>query len=221
MVHYGAGRLSLKGSCSIRAPAVGRAGGSAERWSVTLLWNPPRELDRSPPWRRSIIRRVLALRILVVPWPCIPTVAAAAVHTSTRTEQRLCAFIVVSGGNRRSETELPDRVHSHKHLNLGASRACKWSSVCVFYLHHIAMMCIFCAPLLRRTSLPVQPVRRLLHPEGQPATSHQAPLRGEALQVPPMQLRLPPEGRPHRPPTHPLGWVRRASPALKPWLTCW
>lgn len=28
MVHYGTGRLSLKGSCSIRAPEVGGAGGA-------------------------------------------------------------------------------------------------------------------------------------------------------------------------------------------------
>jgi len=60
------------------------------------------------------------------------------------------------------------------------------------------------ACVLRRTSVPVQPVRRLLHPEGEPAAPHQAALGGETLQVSPVQLRLPPEGRPHRTPAHPL-----------------
>lgn len=60
------------------------------------------------------------------------------------------------------------------------------------------------ALVLRRTAVPVQPVRRLFHPEGQPAASHQAPFRGETLQVSPVQLRLSQEGCPHRPFTHPL-----------------
>lgn len=72
-----------------------------------------------------------------------------------------------------------------------------------------ALMCTssVSALVLRRTSLPVQPVRCFFHPEGQPAASHQAPFRGEALQVSPVQLRLPQEGRPHRPSAHPFGWV--------------
>lgn len=40
MVHYGAGRLSLKGSCSITVAEVSGAGESMERWSHTAAPHP-------------------------------------------------------------------------------------------------------------------------------------------------------------------------------------
>lgn len=71
--------------------------------------------------------------------------------------------------------------------------------------HSDAPLVLFLTP--RRASFPVQPVRGFFHPEGQSASSHQAPFRGETLQVSPVQLCLPQEGCPHRPLTHPLGWA--------------
>lgn len=66
MVHYGAGRLSLKGSCSITVAEVSGAGESMERWSHTATPHPPPPkslLDHT--LRCSIIQLVLAPRNLV------------------------------------------------------------------------------------------------------------------------------------------------------------
>lgn len=49
MVHYGTGRLSLKGSCSITAPEVGRAGG-AWRDGVSLRTPPTGCWSALGPW---------------------------------------------------------------------------------------------------------------------------------------------------------------------------
>lgn len=44
----------------------------------------------------------------------------------------------------------------------------------------------------RWQAIPVQPVWRLIHPEGKPAATHQAAHRRKTLQMPLLQLRLPP-----------------------------
>lgn len=74
MEHHGTGRLSLRGSCSIRAPQLGMAGGGSteSRRSVTPLWNTPQCCLIGPgPLSSSIIQRVVVPWILVVQWPHI------------------------------------------------------------------------------------------------------------------------------------------------------
>lgn len=129
--------------------------------------------------------------------------------------QRLCAFIVVSGGirlvrlDKPTKTQLNYKSNTYKHL-VASTLTFKlflflFQCVFFFFLFAVTCVCSVSALVLRRASVPVQPVRCLFHPEGQPAASHQAPFGGEALQVSPVQLRLSQEGRPHRPSTHPLG----------------
>lgn len=213
MVHYGTGRLSLKGSCSIRAPEVGGAGG-AWRDGVSLC------CETLPQAAGSLS----APETLHHP-ACSGTRAACSAvtprsHSSSTPFHPLRKdkdFIIVTRGIKHSEIresgavekniknhELPGRVHK-KHNEIVCLLLFFLFFFCVCLLNLVAVMCVCCLLVRRRAPVPVHPVRRLFHPEGQPTASHQAPFGGETLQVSPVQLRLSQEGRPHRPFTHPLG----------------
>lgn len=227
MVHYGTGRLSLKGSCSIRAPEVGGAGG-AWRNGVSLC------CETLPQAAGSLS----ALETLHHP-PCSGARDACSavtphshssntlLHPHIKDKDFALLLLSVEGSNI---VRLGRGVQSWKKLKImnclvgyikniqnwvPVKHASYFSSCfffCLFYLHLFSVMCVCCVLVLRRTPFPVQPVWCLFHPEGQPTASHQASFRGETLQVSSVQLRLSQEGRPHRPFTHPLGWVCRAQP---------
>lgn len=129
MVHYGTGRLSLKGSCSIRAPEVGGAGG-AWRDGVSLC------CETLPQAAGSLS----APEMLYHP-ACSGTRAACSAvtprsHSSSTPFHPLRKdkdLIIVSGGIKHSEIresgaiekniknhELPGRLHK-KHMKLCAS----------------------------------------------------------------------------------------------------
>lgn len=160
MVHYGTGRLSLKGSCSIRAPEVGGAGG-AWRDGVSLC------CETLPQAAGSLS----APEALYHPACSGTRVAFSAVtprsHSSSTPFHPLRKdkdFIIVSGGIKHSEIresgaikkniknhELPGRVHK-KHMKL-----------CVSYCFSCSFLCLssesFCSNVRLLSSCPQESVR--------------------------------------------------------------
>lgn len=102
MVHYGTGRLSLKGSCSIRVPEVGGAGG-AWRDGVSLCCG---TLPQAAGWLSApeALHHPAcsgARDACSAVTPAFPPQQRA--FSPTQKRQRLATLIVVSGGIKRSE----------------------------------------------------------------------------------------------------------------------
>lgn len=232
MVHYGTGRLSLKGSCSIRAPEVGGAGG-AWRDGVSLccetLPQAAGSLSASETLHHPACSGARDACSAVTPHSHSSNTLF---HPHRKDKDFVLLLLSVEGSNivrlrrvvqsRKTLKTMNWLVgYMKQNIKLVASVTCTSYSIfflsfSVFFICLFTVMCVCFVLVLRRTSFPVQPVRCLFHPEGQPAASHQAPFRGETLQMSPMQLRLSQEGRPHRPFTHPLGWVCTAHSHWKP-----
>lgn len=71
---------------------------------------------------------------------------------------------------------------------------------------------------IRWQAIPVQPVWRLIHPEGKPAATHQAAHRRKTLQMPLLQLRLPATRCSHWSFAHSC-WYDSSSPSSFPFFT--
>lgn len=160
MVHYGTGRLSLKGSCSIRAPEVGGAGGARrDRVSVCCetLSQAAGSLSAPETLHHPACSGARDACCVVTPH----SYSSNPLFHPHRKDKD-CAFIVVSGVIKHSEVresgaikkniqnyELPGRVHTKKPIKLGASKTYKLLFFLyfffVFYLPHNGKVPLLCS----------------------------------------------------------------------------